>query len=606
MDLLANLFNMLWEVVKGYFTHGLLFFLAHLIVAWFLYSSWRNVRNATINLDHWRPQATPPISEEVPQGEEALKPVPHGVELVDILNLYVAESEKMGRVGAFVPMTDYSDRLDSIIDGLISELQDLTNLFLIVGIAGTLFGLFEFAFNSYAELQNSSAQAGGQLLSLGKFLSYSMSKAFPVGFVGLFLTFVAQLGAMRPERQLRQALAGAARRALERRKEAGVSQVENLHHAVKAMGEAMQPLKNLSATLSDGLKPVADALGDRVDKLLAMTEVQFSQMERATQNLQETISGLKESVNSITVVTTRVEDLFRQLPVILNGLATLLDRQRDSIATFDKQGAEHLQNAQKLHAAIQESTKNFGKMPEILAADFQNVFAGLGGQALKTWDAYSSEYARSAQSAYQNFLVTIDAGAGDVKKGLNEASDEFRRVAQNFDHLVRTPMKDLFEELRKDLSSDLERLNNVVARHYPKAAEDIMVFTERLDELLARSNELQGALTAWLNGVMGAGVQMENLNRLVVETAVRLPQAQQPVADPETLQLLQGIGLLLQEIQTQMVDLKGISAEARDATLRVAGPRRKTKGGPAEKNTPAGGGWFSRLFKKRRKDAGVN
>jgi methyl-accepting chemotaxis protein len=606
MDLLANLFNILWEVVKGYFTHGLLFFLAHLIVAWFLYQSWRNVRKATTDLKNWRPQATPLISEAVSPGCEYLKTVPHGMELVGILDLYVAESEKMGKQGAFVPMTDYSDRLDSIIDGLISELQDRTNLFLIVGIAGTLFGLFEFAFNSYAELQNSSTQTGSQLLSLGKFLSQSMSKAFPVGFVGLFLTFVAQLGATRPEGRLREALAGAARLALERRKEAGISQVENLHHAVAAMQKAMQPLENLSATLSEGLKPVADALGERVDKLMAMTETQFSQMQRATQELQETVGGLKESVNSINLVTTRVEDLFRQLPILLNSFATLLDRQRDSIETFDRQGAERLQDAQKMEAAIQESIENFGKMPRQLAGDFKDVFTGLGGAALKTWDNYSSEYTRSLQSAYQNFLLTIETGAGKVENGLIGASDEFHRVAQNFDHLVRTPMRDLFEELRKDLSSDLEKLNNVVAQRYPKAAEDIMVFSARLDTLLAQSNELQGALIDWLTGVRDAGVQMEELNRAVTDVAGRLSSVQQPVADPKTLQLLQGIGLLLREMQTQMADLKGISAEVRDATVRLAEPRRKTKGGPAEKNTPGRGGWFSRLFNKRRDDAGVN
>jgi hypothetical protein len=290
---------------------------------------------------------------------------------------------------------------------------------------------------------------------------------------------------------------------------------------------------------------------------------------------------------------------------MLNSLATLLDRQRNSIETFDQQGAERLQDAQKLHDAIQESTENFGKMPQRLAGDFKDVFAGLGNQALKTWDAYSGEYARSAQSAYQDFLLHIGAGAGDVKQGLNDASDEFRRVAQNFDHLVRTPMRDLFEELRKDLSAGLEKMNNVVALRYPKAAADIMVFTERLDELLTRCNELQKALTGWLNGVMDAGVRMENLNHMVAQTAQRLPHAQQPVADPKTLQLLQGIGLLLREIQTQMADLTGISAEARDATLRLAGKPWNIIG-PGGKKPPARGGWFSRLFKKRRDDAGAN
>src|SRR5262249_6255149 len=145
------------------------------------------------------------------------------------------------------------------------------------------------------------------------------------------LTFLAQLLSAQPESRLRAAVAGATRLALERRKDTSVSQVEKLSQAVAAMQKAMQPLENLSATLSQGLKPVADTFGKRLDELLEMTKGQFDHTQQATQNLQETIVGLKEGVNSINAVTTRVEGLFRQLPVMLNSLATLQDRQRESI-----------------------------------------------------------------------------------------------------------------------------------------------------------------------------------------------------------------------------------------------------------------------------------
>jgi archaellum component FlaC len=602
MDLLTNIVDILWAVVRSYFTHGWLFVIAHIAVLYFLLQSRSKVNKASEELENWRPQTSLPDSAQGSKPDEYLKPVLGGSQAVGILDQYVTESEKMGAQGAFVPMSDYSDRLDSIIDGLIIELQDRTNLFLIVGIAGTLFGLFEFAFLSYAELQNSSPQAGGQLLKLGSFLSQSMSKAFPVGFVGLLLTFVTQLWAARPEGRLRAALAGAAQRALERRKDAAVSQVENLRQAGAAIQKAMQPLENLSFTLSEGLKPVAEALGERMDRLMNIIEVQFRQTQQATQGLQDTVSGLKAGVNSINAVTTRVEELFRQLPAVLKNLAELQSRQLKSIQTIDKQAAERFEDAQKLNAAIRESIENFGKMPQQLAGDFKAVFAELGADTLKIWDDYLRDYTIKLQSVYQDFLHNINISVGDVKNGLTNAANELQRVAQNFDHLVRGPIEDLFAKLREDLGEDLKKLDQVVAERYPQAAKDIIDFTGQLEALLAQSNELQRALTVWLTGVQEAGSKIQSLNIAMAEAANRLPSAESSATDPQMLQLLRDIGQSLREMQAQLAGLNGVSQEVRGIGRRLEDLRQ-------DMNQTSTRGWFGTIFgtsAKRRGNASVN
>jgi hypothetical protein len=609
MDWLYSFINIVGEMLKGYVRDGWLFALAHLVVFYFLYRSWRNVGKAAQELENWHPQVGVPVPEESSEMGESLKLVPRTSQPVGLLDLYVAESEKMGAQGAFVPMTDYSDRLDSIIDGLISELQDRTNLFLIVGIAGTLFGLFEFAFLSYSELQRSAPQPGGQLLNLGKFLSQSMSKAFPVGFMGLALTFFAQLWSARPEGRLRAALASAAQRALEKRKEASVSQGESLRQAVIAMQKAMQPLENLSSTLSQGLEPVADTFGKRLDELLELVKGQFNEMQQATQNLQEAIGKLQDGVNSFGAVTARVEDLFGQLPDMLNSLASLQDRQRESIEAFDNQVAGRLQEALELDNALKESIQHLGQLPGQLAVEFKNAFTGLSGAALNAWEDHSSEYHKNLQNVYQNFLHSLNGSANGVKIGLSEAAIEWQRLAQNAEHILKEPMKEVFATLRRDLAEDLRRLDRVVAQRYPQAARDITVFTERLELLLEQTDRLQGAVSVWLTGAQEAGNQLQTFNVELAELVRKLPSVEQSGTNPEMIHLLQlnaqqtqAIDRLLHEMNTQLADMgSSISDELNNATKHMAGLRW-------DFNQFVHRRWFGSLFglpKKRRGSSGV-
>ncbi|MDX2044367.1 MAG: methyl-accepting chemotaxis protein [Acidobacteriota bacterium] len=618
MSRLTSSSDIFWAIAKGYFFDGWFFAFVHLVVLLFLRSSWQSVSNAASELEMWHPKSNQsndggvqlPNSGGVMLLGDGEKPIPRASQPVSILDLYVGESEKMGAQGAFVPMGDYSDRLDSIIDGLISEMQDRTNLFLIVGIAGTLFGLFEFAFLSYSELQKSDPQAGGQLLKFGEYLSRSMSKAFPVGFMGLVLTLFAQLLSARPEGRLRAALADAARRALERRKEASVSQVENLRQAVAAMQKAMQPLENLSDTLTRGLDPVRETLGERLGELLGLVKEQFDQMQQTNQNLQEAVGKLQGGVNSFGTVTTRMEDSFRQLPAMLDSLSALQNRQRESIEAFDEQVAARLQEAQKLDDVLKEAIRNFGQMPQQLAGDFKEAFNGLGNEALDAWDNYSGEYTKNLQAVYQNFLHSINGSANDVKNGLNEAANEWLRLAQNAESILKEPMRDVFATVRKDVAEDLRNLDRVVAQRYPQAAQDITLFTERLSGLLEQTNQLQGALAVWLTSARESGVQIQSLNRELIQSFNRLPSAAHSGLDPEMFQLLlsnaqqtQVVGQLLREMQKQLVRLEnGVYEEMQNATHHLAGLRRDFNRNFFHRLSDAFTGWDWRgLFSKRRK-----
>jgi hypothetical protein len=171
LHLVKEFFELLSKLVWGYFTYGWFFVIAHaVVVERIIYDSWyRKIRQETNALLHWNPQTN---KDEA--GRE------HG-EASQVLDQFVAESEKLGPKGFFVPMTDFSDRLDSIVDGMLAELHDRTNLFILVGIAGTLFGVSEFAFRAFEALSNTALPPGERVTELAKYLSSSMAKAFPWG-----------------------------------------------------------------------------------------------------------------------------------------------------------------------------------------------------------------------------------------------------------------------------------------------------------------------------------------------------------------------------------------------------------------------------------------
>src|SRR5205807_6729309 len=60
------------------------------------------------------------------------------------LKLFLTEAERGRNQGVLISMMDYSSRIDAIIEGMGDQLHNSANLFLIVGLAGTFFGMAEF------------------------------------------------------------------------------------------------------------------------------------------------------------------------------------------------------------------------------------------------------------------------------------------------------------------------------------------------------------------------------------------------------------------------------------------------------------------------------
>src|SRR4051794_25440030 len=109
--------GLLWQLILNYFT-AWPFVVAHGVVLILALAALRDVSREQTTLDSWRVDPSAAIrSRSV---------------ISTILNSFVRECKRVGSRGTFIPMTDYSDRIDAIADGLVSAIHDRVNMFLVV------------------------------------------------------------------------------------------------------------------------------------------------------------------------------------------------------------------------------------------------------------------------------------------------------------------------------------------------------------------------------------------------------------------------------------------------------------------------------------------
>src|SRR2546430_2488916 len=103
--LFGNFIEVLGRLLGGYFSAGWPFSAMHGLVFFaVVYNSWlKKIRTEREALKHW-----------TPGGANKRKG-----ETTPVLDRFVEDSESLGPQGILVPMTDYSDRLDSSVDGMM-------------------------------------------------------------------------------------------------------------------------------------------------------------------------------------------------------------------------------------------------------------------------------------------------------------------------------------------------------------------------------------------------------------------------------------------------------------------------------------------------------
>jgi hypothetical protein len=481
-QLLGSL-TLLGELLLNYVTYGFPFAALHVLVAVMLVrQTWyRKIRVETQALERWAPRASPS-----PPGQGV------AAETTRILDEFVADCDKLGGQGFFIPMTDFSDRLDSIVDGVTSEMHDRTNLFILVGVAGTLLGVFEFAFESQRAIMGNAANPGQSLPELSKALTSSMSKAFPVGFVGLVLTFAAQVIASFPERRLRTALADATGKALEAREEASRSHATALQDSVQAMREtmgesvrsmegALRPLANLQETLGTFVEPTMNELREHLGKSLELVRAQFDEMQKTNAGTQEIVNSAKQAVAELREVAGSQVEQSRQTREINESTIRDMRQQQATLAVFQDTLTANLERVELLNDTVARAAEGVEALPGRVQAAAQMTFDYLAGDTLAAWRGMSDELKHQVAGEHERLLDDAAAQAKEVYDTLLAASAELGGVAAG----VRASVDGL-TKLPEHLEAEMRRVFGSVA------ATSTGYWNQRTDSYMEQMSAHQG------------------------------------------------------------------------------------------------------------------
>ena len=453
------------ELVKRYAVLGYPFVILHLVVFILTIKSWLEIRQETKALERW-----------VPKNERASNS-PKQTKTTGVLDDFVEEAKKLGDQGFFVPMTDFSDRVDSIIDGMVAELHDRTNLFLLVGIAGTLFGVFEFALGAYSEL---ASVEGDKVSALGKLLSQSMSKAFPVGFMGLIFTFVAQIVTASPEEKLRKALSEATKKALKERERQIQSQENNVKQAAERIAQAMEPIKDLKNTLTDITTHVIQGFHVQLNDSLKVVQEQFSYIREVTYRIQEVVVPLRETAASMRV--------------LVKDVPSFMEDQRNSLKRFNDSVRANLSQAGQVNSILSQTSQNLERMtqsletlPPRLLTETQDALHDLRKASMEVWRDMSADFAQGLQKDYGAALESIAAEAAMIAQSAKDVSDGVNQVTRSANSALDS-LKNMPNEMRGQIEKAFQNLS----------AQSLDVWTEKSQQFITGIEE---TYDSYLNAV---------------------------------------------------------------------------------------------------------
>jgi len=444
------------RLLRSYAFDAWPFGVLHLVVIAYLVRSILRLRDETETLSTWDPAAADAVGAAA------------------VLSRFIRDSANLGERGFIVPITDYSDRLDAEVENLVSEVADRTNMLLLVGIAGTLFGVFEFA-------SRTMHVRGDVLAQIGEILAESMAKAFPVGFVGLMLMLVFQLALGGPVARLHRAASEATTRALEHR---GVVSRTLAETIASSIAESMRPVSTLGETVSERLQPVVSALGERLEQSLSLVRLQFGEIDRSTQRFIEATGHLSDSANAMTNTSGRLEELLKSTPKVLANTDRVQQLHKDLLERLGKSFAEHVENANGIADVLQRVRASAEGLPEELvrqlAAGMQPMFERLATDAAATWETLSQELGGELRQAHQDFVRQTAEDIAGVYKSVRGAADQWQRLGDDSRTLISEPLQRTLDTIE---ASSAQALGTVaeVARSVATAGAGL----DRLPEAFA-------------------------------------------------------------------------------------------------------------------------
>ncbi|MBZ5538179.1 MAG: hypothetical protein LAO31_19675 [Acidobacteriia bacterium] len=556
------------QLIQRYFTFGWFFAIAHFVVIYYIFLSWRQITREILTLKEWGNNSLGrrELADRM-RNQDSLSTIDNSPAKIKgslnrigktttVLSLFVEECEQLGKQGFFVPMTDFSDRLDSTMEGMIAELHDRINLLLYVGIAGTLFGVFEFSYK---------ARVGGPVSTLAEALSDSMSKAFPVGFMGIVLTIIFQIWATSPESKLREALSRATQKALRIRKEVSISQATLVEQATERIQSGLRPLEDLRQTLTESIEPVVKDFGERLEKSLELVKVQFDQLDKTTKGVHEAVGSIHDGIDLLGKTASSLKKLVKDTPEVLANLNTLQQQQIDSLHTFNQGLSEHRDQASLVTSSLDKTLKEIeafahtlNSLPRTLSENTKAVFGELAQNSLAAWNTAASDLMRNVQTEYTNYINAINTRENAITESIHNANKELEILANQAYTLLERPVAGAIDTVKREVTEGLQKLDQVLAVRYPEAISNIQSLTSSLADVMHQIQRVQGEFATWLKDA-------ERSREVISSIHVGLTEMLKDFTQPDHRLPKANIVSLLETNSTQLVEMNQLMGKIHGA-----------------------------------------
>jgi hemerythrin-like domain-containing protein len=549
------------QLLRNYVSVGWPFALVHAILAVAFAQRYRALVEEVRELQKWMPN----------------QPGQAHYTSARILAQFVSDCDRHGQKGSLIPMTDYSDRLDAHIGHSIAALATRANLFLIAGVMGTFFALFQFAFE---------AQGGLAPEAIGSRLSQGLASAFPIGLVGLALTMFAHL--------LTDTLEGSFRQQAETKvHEALAARSEKLTTVESAVIEAVEPLKNLEATLSRTLQPVIEGFRDQLrhthqimaQQVQPLTEV-VDRLERTTSEWKETMKDFREASSAYYRLMRESAEISRQnlglikssrkifddLDQVIQASAgalvdasnrmsavpqVLSDRLAETMESMTRRVEEAWrESSHKLFVDLAESaaglrssakdltvaSAQLRSLPEDIGrqtalclsrqqdqlvtalAEMQNQFvkasAEMSERAEKIWSDGAAWLSDRIHDVLISDLKTIRDASEEARKKLAEAADSLIDFADHYRNTINAVIPNLLEKAVEELQPYLIRLDQAICSNYPRVMENLQQavettarFQQILQEAAAEAERIRAAIHGAADEFLRASAELKSQQR---------------------------------------------------------------------------------------------
>jgi methyl-accepting chemotaxis protein len=417
--------------------------------------------------------------------------------ITEQLGVFLEEAERWRVQGIAVPMTDYSDRIDSLIDGFVDRLHNAVNLFLVAGLAGTFFGMAEFA------RQTSALQQATDSRVVLEALRTALGHSFPIGFLGLALTIVFHPWASYRERKLREASTSAVNQALQSR--TALLKQSTFEGLVTVMRELPQEL-------AEALKPANEGLVTQLKPLLDLPNA----IQKSNQELLDPLKELftesrkewKDTLGKLDRQSERVSSAIEKLEQPIHRLTGKIDDIGVLISSMASVTEKVLGDAQKITAtterlnasvagtvnALDEAAAKLSTLPEKVQADMSNLHVVLR-------ERIGSYYERVGRDYVDSMLQLAGSSVGNITDAATHAGEVMQKAAQSLQNMAESLKGDLesaIDQGAKRIQAYATEIEAALRQNFPQTVADMQT------ALNQASSQIESA-RAVLDGMTAAG-----------------------------------------------------------------------------------------------------